>query len=171
MKSEPLLYYFPDTGSIPNSVLPLVVYTNVFTERGPAGAKWLETRFASNNWSNAWRNSVFPYHHYHSITHEVLGVYQGQAILQFGGSEGTSIHVHAGDIIVIPAGVAHKKIDEKDEFRVVGAYPGGMDYDIKKGSPDEYEEALANLARVPNPENDPVFGQEYGICNLWKNNG
>lgn len=171
MKNAPLLFYLKDTGTIPSSTLPLVVYPKVFTRREVDGAEWIEKKFASNKWSNAWRDSVYAYHHYHSITHEVLGVYQGEAMLLFGGDEGKEIHVQVGDVIIIPAGVSHKKIKEKDGFRVVGAYPNGMDYDIKRESPDEYKEALVNLASVPLPDSDPVVGQEGGICKFWRDDG
>ena len=171
MKKDPFLFYLKDTGIIPNSVLPLVIYQQVFNDRGLTGATWLENRFAENGWLKAWRDSVFPYTHYHSITHEVLGVYQGKSLLQFGGDDGESISVRAGDIVVIPAGVAHKKLQEKDEFRVVGSYPNGMDYDIKTVAHDEYEEALINIPKVPLPHNDPIFGPLNGIRKFWKENG
>jgi uncharacterized protein YjlB len=78
-------YQFKGDKSIPNNKLPVIIYKGIFSARGNEGAKWLEDKFAENHWKNSWRNGVFDYHHYHSNTHEVLGVYSGEALLQLGG--------------------------------------------------------------------------------------
>ncbi|HET6784015.1 MAG TPA: hypothetical protein VFH12_09290 [Pseudoxanthomonas sp.] len=74
----------PD-GAIPNNTNPALVYRGVFSQRDDAGAQWLEKRFADNGWTDAWRWSVYPFHHFHSNTHEVLGAFAGKALLQLGG--------------------------------------------------------------------------------------
>ncbi|HEY8933890.1 MAG TPA: cupin, partial [Cyclobacteriaceae bacterium] len=155
--------------NIPNSSFPLVIYKNVFASRGDSGAEWLETHFQKCGWSNSWRNGVFPYHHYHSITHEVMGVYSGNDILQFGGPDGQQLAVEEGDVIVIPAGVGHKNIRTSHTLKVVGAYPEGMEYDVMLATPSDYKKACANLREVPFPTTDPVFGTDEGICRIWKN--
>ena len=65
---------FVNDGSIPNSKLPLLLYAGEFSATGNEGAEWLEKTFARHGWTNSWRNGVYPFHHYHSNTHEVLGV-------------------------------------------------------------------------------------------------
>src|SRR5437870_8580248 len=37
----------------------------------------------------------------------------------------SNLDVQSGDVIVIPAGVAHQKLDASSDFAVVGAYPDG----------------------------------------------
>lgn len=165
MQSEKIL--FEDDGSIPNNKLPLLLYRNAFNKRGSEGASWLEVRFAENNWRNAWRNGVFSYHHYHSNTHEVLGVYSGSATLHLGGEQGEKIEVKAGDIIVIPAGVGHKNLGSSTDFGVVGAYPNGSGYDLKTGKKSEYEEAIKNIANVSVPNFDPLMGKKEGVPKVW----
>jgi uncharacterized protein YjlB len=167
MDIKPATYYFEDDGSIPNNKLPLLVYRNTFSERGSAGAVWLENHFKSNSWYNSWRNGVFPYHHYHSITHEVLGVYEGSATLLLGGEKGEKLEVRAGDILVIPAGVGHKNLGSSKDFAVAGAYPDGMDYDILKGRPEDRPRADENIARVPVPHSDPLLGNKEGLTKIW----
>jgi len=49
---QPEKLFFKDDGSIPNSKFPVLVYRDIFEERGKAGALWLEQKFASNNWTN-----------------------------------------------------------------------------------------------------------------------
>lgn len=153
---------------IPNSKYPLLLYRKAFSERGTAAASWLEKKFAENNWTNSWRNGVFPYHHYHSISHEVLGVFSGSALLHLGGEKGQKIRVQVGDIMVIPAGVGHKRLEASDDFRVVGAYPEGKDYDVLRGEATERPQADKNIAAVPLPKSDPLTGQTGGLLLLWK---
>lgn len=166
MQSEKI--FFEDDGSIPNNALPLLLYRNAFDERGSEGAKWLEDHFAENNWTNSWRNGVFSYHHYHSNTHEVLGVYSGGAKLHLGGEQGEKMDIKAGDIIVIPAGVGHKNLGSSSDFGVVGAYPNGSSYDLKKGKKSEHTEAKKNIAKVPVPDTDPLLGKDKGVPKVWK---
>jgi uncharacterized protein YjlB len=164
---QPGTFFFNDDGKIPNNKYPLLRYAHAFADRGLKGAAWLEERFAKNNWTNSWRNGVFTYHHYHSITHEVLGVYAGAALLHMGGESGQKIWVEAGDILVIPAGVGHKKLESSGDFGVVGAYPNGADYDILRGEPGERPRADRNILKVLKPEYDPFLGQNEGLLKLW----
>src|SRR6476646_7548943 len=80
-----------DDGIFPNNTLTLLIYKNVlhFSDEEPKhAAKIFEDLFEKNKWSNSWRNGIYKYHHYHSITHEVLGVYEGNTIVQLGGEAG-----------------------------------------------------------------------------------
>lgn len=113
MAQEPVkleTHLFKDDGIIPNSKYPLLHYQKAFTAVGATGATWLEQHFAKNNWTNSWRNGVYPFHHYHSTSHEVLGIYSGSAMLFLGGEKGEKIRVEAGDIVMVPAGVGHKNL-------------------------------------------------------------
>ena len=106
---QPEQFRFEDDGVFPNSVLPLLVYRQALTADGHDPASLLEERFADNDWCNSWRNGVYSFAHYHSTTHELLGVFSGAATLRLGGEHGKNLEVRAGDVIVIPAGVAHQK--------------------------------------------------------------
>jgi uncharacterized protein YjlB len=160
-------FHFKDDGIIPNNSLPLLIYKFAFPV-GESLPDVMEQTFASHNWTNSWRNGVFPYHHYHSITHEALGIYSGCAQLHLGGENGERIAVEAGDVIVIPAGVGHKKISASADFGVIGAYPDGKDYDLLTGKEGERPRADERIAAVPLPETDPVLGKEGGIAEYWK---
>lgn len=165
---NPMTFNFKDDGSIPNSKYPLVIYQNAFAPRGTKGASWLEERFASNGWGNSWRWGVYDFHHYHSNTHEVLGVFSGNALLHMGGEKGEKLKVAAGDIIVIPAGVGHKNLEHSRDFTVVGAYPHKLSPDLMHGNKEERPTADKNIGRVKMPDTDPFEGKSSGIIQLWQ---
>lgn len=161
-----LKFQFEDDGKIPNSVFPLIVYKQAFDPAENLDDV-MERTFASNNWTNAWRNGVYTYHHFHSIAHEVVGVYKGSAQLHMGGENGEKLDVEAGDVLIIPAGTGHKQISASGDFAVLGAYPNGMDYDVLTGEEANRNKILDNLAKVPLPDNDPVLGNDEGIIKYW----
>jgi len=152
-----------------NPALPLLIYKKVLIVPEENGAKEIEKLFKENEWSNSWCDDIFPYHHYHSNTHEVLGALSGRCIVQFGGEHGVTEELNEGDVVIIPAGVAHKKI-VGENFMCVGAYPKGKDYNIRFGAPGEKEIAQKEIAGVPLPTNDPVFGKEGAMKSNWKKN-
>jgi uncharacterized protein YjlB len=168
---QPEQFDFKDDGNFPNSALPLLLYRQAITTEAREPASIFEKRFAENDWTNSWRNGVYSFPHYHSTSHEVLGVYSGAATLRLGGEHGKSVEVHAGDVIVIPAGVAHQNIGGSDDFGVVGAYPGGREWDLLRGLPGERPKADQNIAALPMPDNDPIYGAEGPLRQIWKSGG
>lgn len=167
---EPEQFRFKDDGVFPNSVLPVLLYRQAFTEAGDR-AFVIEERFAENDWTNSWRNGVYSFAHYHSTTHEALGVYCGTATLRLGGEHGKNVEMHAGDVIVIPAGVAHQNIGASEDSAVVGAYPDGREWDLLRGLPGERPKADHNIAALPIPDNDPIYGREGPLRQIWKRTG
>lgn len=166
----PEQFVFKDDGKIPNNSLPLLLYRDAFENRGDEAARWLEEHFKENNWYNSWRWGVFPYHHYHSTSHEVLGCFRGNALLHLGGENGKKVEIEAGDIVIIPAGVGHKCISHSSDFTVVGAYPNGSSYDLMRGEDGERPQADKNIENVPVPEYDPYLGKQGGLVDIWKAN-
>jgi uncharacterized protein YjlB len=157
---------FADDGRIPNSPLPLLVYRAALTGAADLAAAF-ERRFAENGWTGAWRNGIFAYHHFHSTSHEVLGMAAGDARVRFGGENGTSLTLAVGDVAVVPAGVGHRLERSTPDLLVVGAYPNGRAWDIRRGHPAERAEVLANLAAVPLPASDPVVGAGGPLIRAW----
>ncbi len=161
-----------DDGTIPNNEkLPLLVYQAALElpEHNPAAI--IEALFEANQWSGCWRNGVYGFHHYHSTAHEVLGVYSGTARVQFGGEKGVILSVERGDVVIIPAGVAHNNLGASQDFRVVGAYPLGQRADLNDGKSGERPQADENIAHVALPELDPVYGAESPLTNYWMEQG
>src|SRR6476659_1862913 len=103
---SPEAHRLPPNGGIPNSKLPLLVYTEAVPPEGDA-ARAMERIFEANGWGRGWRNGVYDFHHFHSKAHEVLGIAKGSVTVQFGGEGGPVIPLATGDVVAIPAGVAH----------------------------------------------------------------
>lgn len=157
-----------DDGTFPNSHLPVLLYKNVLDFPLFFDAAYIINLFEKNHWSNAWKSGIFTYHHYHSITHEVIGVYKGKTTLLLGGEKGVTITLEKGDVVIIPAGVAHKNMGQEHDVSCVGAYPKGHKYDINTGKEGERPLADTNIALVALPDRDPILGLKGGTEKYWK---
>ena len=107
---QPEQLHFKDDGVYPGSVLPVLLYRAAIMADAQDRASVFERGFAQNDWRNSWRNGVYSFAHYHSTSHEALGVYNGSARLRLGGEPGQTVEVRSGDVSLIPAGVAHQNI-------------------------------------------------------------
>ncbi|ROW18395.1 hypothetical protein VPNG_00294 [Cytospora leucostoma] len=171
----------------------------------------------ANGWYVQW---IFRYgptqeSHYHSATHEAMAVLTGEATIRFGAADspsadneesnhgkdtesggGLEIRARAGDVFVLPAGLAHKTFNtapaaefklltpgdghhvagedvgqslegvELDGFTMVGAYPKGGKWDFAVAG--EHQGSYAEVWSVPKPERDPVLGLDpAGLTGLW----
>jgi uncharacterized protein YjlB len=156
-------------GGVPNSPLPLVIYRNIIPVETKDPASWLEQCFTAHQWPPQWRYIIYPFTHFHAETHELLGVYAGQAQVQFGGETGPVLPLTVGDVVLIPAGVGHKAVKAEEGFMVVGAYPPGMSADLCRDDPAKLAAVRQRIAKVPLPATDPITGDRGGITTLWHN--
>jgi uncharacterized protein YjlB len=161
---------FRDDGTIPNNPkLPFIHYRSAIglpSSDDPAAT--FEELFKRNGWGDSWRNGIYDYVHYHSSTHEVLGVARGAASVRFGGDRGKLFELHTGDVVILPAGTGHQCIRASKDLVVVGAYPRGGKYDKCTGSEEERERALRSIPKVPLPAKDPVYGANGPLLDAWK---
>lgn len=215
MSIETKTYFLRPTDQIPNSPRPLVHYKNVLprdpvTGKCLAGDAW--ERFEKNGWHVNWfvRYGHTQMSHFHSRAHETMAVVSGTATIRFGVADtsddlhanthggaweagGVELQAEAGDVFIIPAGVAHKTYNTKPEnkqtllspgdghgieaddpkkvlseieldgFTMMGAYNSG-EWDFVLGG-GSFEEVWA----VPKPQLDPVFGDSpQGVRGLWR---
>lgn len=164
-----IVHIINDDGTFPNNArLPLLIYKQVFQFSGKGSPEFIEKTIKNNDWGGSWRNGIYPFHHYHSTAHEVLGVYSGTARVQLGGESGQELVINTGDAVVIPAGVAHKNIQSSHDFRVIGAYPPGQSWDMNYGRKGERPDADQNIAIVPIPDTDPLLGISGPLMVHWK---
>jgi uncharacterized protein YjlB len=157
-----------DDGAIPNNpTLPLLVYQGALQLPAQNPAAAIEKLLAANKWGGSWRNGIYDFHHYHSTAHEVLACYSGSAEVRLGGESGITLTIKQGDVVIIPAGVGHKNLGSSNDFRVVGAYPSGQNWDMNYGKSGERPQADENIARVPLPPTDPIYGDEGPLVTHW----
>ncbi len=158
---------FAADGWIPNnSRLPVIFYRSAISGVGVDQAAAFEMRFRQNGWEPRWRNGVYPFQHYHSTTHEVLGFAGGTAHLLIGGPNGYEVVVSAGDCVLLPAGTAHRRLDASADFLVVGAYPPDQNCDLRQSA--MAEEAIERMAQLPFPNLDPIMGMSGLRLHYWK---
>jgi uncharacterized protein YjlB len=161
---QPELILLPPNGAMPNNQhLPVLLYRGAVS--GPKRTERMETLFAANGWQPSWRNGVYPFHHYHSTAHEVLGFAEGEAELLLGGELplGREITVRAGDIALLPCGTGHFRISASSDFLVVGAYALNQSADLWRTKPDSA--AVSRMKSLPFPAKDPVGN---ALATFWK---
>ncbi|KAI0594487.1 hypothetical protein F4775DRAFT_573919 [Biscogniauxia sp. FL1348] len=213
-------YYLPPTSLVPNSPRPLLHYPGFLSEKcaqSPnAAAVECYGLFKANGWHTQWviRYSTTQTSHYHSRAHECMVVLSGSATIRFGVADtdadleqstygagreegGVEIQAAAGDVFVIPAGVAHKTHDavprtpfailtpgdghainardpraalaeiELSGFTMMGAYPEGGEWDFAEGGQDVGH--FDKVWDVGKPAKDPILGEaEEGLGGLWQ---
>ncbi|NKC29226.1 cupin domain-containing protein [Falsiroseomonas selenitidurans] len=146
-------------GEIPNNPrLPVLVHRGALPPGDPAAA---EAIFARHNWLPAWRNGIFAIDHYHPNAHEALAIAHGRVRVRLGAEAGVTLDLAAGDVVVLPAGTAHRNLGQSEDLLVVGAYPPGDPPEQFTGRPGERERALHAIAATPYPPCDPVTGHPY----------
>ena len=165
-KQDIITYFFENDGDIPNNILPVVIYKNALQH---VVQKDLELLFCPNGWRNNWHDIILTEDHFHSNTHEVLGLKSGQARLMLGGVNGKIVTVEKGDVIILPAGVGHYSVDNSIEYQFVGGYPNGAEWNLKFSlKKEDSSSILAEIASIPLPEKDPVFGDDGPVFEYWK---
>lgn len=160
-------FVLEDDGTFPNNPLSVILYRQAIPldARDPCAS--IEERFSENGWGGLWRNGIFDYHHYHATAHEVLGCASGTVTVQLGGPIGREVELTAGDVVVLPAGTAHKNLKHSPDYRIVGGYPPGQSPDMCYGKPEEHDAAKKSIADVEMPDTDPVSGDTGVIPEKW----
>jgi uncharacterized protein YjlB len=167
-KTKARQFIVNDDGIFPNSRLPIIFYPQILKLPKLFASGALKKLFQNNNWENNWKHGIYTYNHYHSTTHEVLGFCKGETLLMLGGEKGITLIVQEGDVIIIPAGVAHMNLGNENDVTCIGGYPEGRDYDMNYGNPSERPRTDHNIKALPLPITDPVFGKKNGLMKIWK---
>lgn len=166
---KPDTFLLPPNGEIPNNRrLPVVLYRKLLNKFLPKKAEHFERVFRANGWRGTWHDSIYPYCHFHSNAHEVLGIARGTVAVELGGAGGRVLRLTAGDLVLLPAGVGHRRVRGSPNLIVVGAYPAGQQkYNICT-SLSECRDAKKRIATVALPEHDPFFGPSGPLKRLWR---
>ena len=156
--------------NFPNSDLPVLVYRKAFllNDQSVRPDETARSVFEAHEWSNAWVNGIYGFHHYHSNTHECMCMCSGWVKVMLGGPKGKRLQLEQGDVLILPAGTGHKCVDAAADFMCVGAYPQGHDYDIMRGKKTELESSLDHIKKSEQPQQDPVYGKDGFLKSFWK---
>ena len=162
---EPEVLALSRNAWVPNNErLPVLIYHGVLESPDPAAD--YEQSFKGNGWPPQWRNGIYDFHHYHSTAHEVLGIATGQARIVLGGPGGHELTLRTGDVVVLPTGTGHCRLQSSPDFLVVGAYPPSQSWDICRSAPSQLE--LERMRKLPFPLSDPVTGTGGVLTKLWQ---
>jgi len=161
---SPRKVYLEKTHDIPNSNLPALLYRGVIPAEEGRKADRFRKQFKSNGWTGLWTDTIYDYTHFHSNAHEVLGIAEGKVSVRLGGDEGRLFRLKAGDMLVIPAGVGHKRVGDDEGLKVIGGYPRGQaKFDMKRQG--------RAVPKVAVPETDPFFGADGPVVRVWSGLG
>lgn len=100
--------------------------------------------------------------HFHSTSHEVLCVVAGAAKCCFGHEDNPDRIepvLSKGDVVIVPAGVAHRLLEDQDGFQMVGSYPVDHNWDMCYGKKGE-EEKVNGISKLDWFKRDPIFGDQ-----------
>ena len=160
---------FTDDGDIPNHPSwPLIIYAAALDRSVIQDEFAFDKLFKQNGWDIGFRNGIYPFPHYHSNSHEALGIARGSATVRFGGDTGQIVEVQAGDAALLPAGTGHQLISATDDLLVIGAYPPGPVRDLMRSGELERTQIRKRIAAVVKPPTDPICGQRGPMLDLWK---
>ncbi|KAF2154153.1 hypothetical protein K461DRAFT_123404 [Myriangium duriaei CBS 260.36] len=142
---------------------PLLVYHSAFSGSS-ASASAIESHFSKvGAVVPQWRYTMYSTSHFHTTSHEVLGISSGSAKLCFGHEDNPDRVIETvkkGDVVLVPAGTAHRLMEDIDGgFEMVGCYPKGSNWDMCYGKSGE-EDKIKGIERLKWFEKDPVYGAE-----------
>ncbi len=99
----------------------------------------------------------------------MLCIAHGKAKLCFGhedNPERVEPVVRKGDVIVVPAGVSHRLLEDIDGvFQMVGSYPKGSTWDMCYGKEGE-EAQVKGIESLGWFERDPIYGEKGPVLDV-----
>ncbi|KAF7505329.1 hypothetical protein GJ744_001032 [Endocarpon pusillum] len=139
----------PAFNNFPNTSIqgkPLLIYHSAFQT---PSASQIESHLSSIGVvTPAWRYTMYSTSHFHS-----------------NNPGRVEREVQKGDVIVVPAGVAHRLLEDKGGFSMVGSYPGGKSWDICYGREEEADK-VGNIKHLGWFDKDPIYGDKGPVLDV-----
>lgn len=163
---EPEVLQLSRNAWVPNNDrLPVLIYRDALERSVADLAGHFEKAFLRNGWPPQWRNGIYDFHHYHSTAHEVLGIAAGNGRVVLGGPGGHELTLSVGDVVVLPTGTGHCRLQSSPDFLVIGAYPPRQSWDICRSAPSLVERE--RMRTLPFPASDPLTGINGPLTRRW----
>ncbi|WQF88074.1 Putative uncharacterized protein YjlB [Colletotrichum destructivum] len=181
---QPEQYIVRPTAHCPNNFLPVLVYRGVLPE--PHNEETTSTYLQRYGWVKKGTWGTITTKHFHPNTHECYGIFQGDSELVFGegggdtSGTGARCFVRAGDVVVVPAGVAHASVTQErkleeggdggERYRYIGVYPEGAPKwrnEYGKKPLVDNRELAEEVSYVPVPDKDPISGLGGPLVQIW----
>lgn len=154
----------------PNNILPVLYYEQTLnnTLADDFTANDVLQLFENHGYTRGWIGGILDQHHFHSTAHEALAVIKGEVTVQLGGQDGPMHTLRKGDVVLLPADTAHKRLDGSKKFEIVGAHTvNGEDFDMQYGDASDYEAIKETILKVKQPLTDPATGNPGDINAYW----
>ncbi|KAK3706380.1 hypothetical protein LTR37_012758 [Vermiconidia calcicola] len=166
-----LKHQIPSHSLTPNTSIqnkPLMIYRSAFPNT--TDASQIESQLSSVGVvTPQWRYTMYDFSHFHSTSHEVLGIAAGKAKLCFGHEDNpkrVEETLQKGDVVIVPAGVSHRLLEDIDGgFSMVGCYPTGWSWDMCYGKSGE-ESKIEKIKDLPWFKRDPVYGDDGPVLHV-----
>jgi uncharacterized protein YjlB len=97
----------------------VLIFRGVLAPQASKKALRFRHAFQKSGWTGLWSDTIYDYTHFHSNAHEVLGIAEGKVTLKLGGEEGRLFRLKAGDMLVLPAGVGHRRVGGDEGLKVL----------------------------------------------------
>ncbi|KIW23032.1 uncharacterized protein PV07_11264 [Cladophialophora immunda] len=171
MGFEPETYFLGPNKHCPNNDMPVLIYRDCLPL--PLSEAKTTEFLEAHAWEKKGTWGHIAYRHFHPNTHECYGVFQGESRILVGcgtndTAGGEEIEVHAGDVIVLPAGTGHCSLQSSKDYRYIGVYPEGAPKWRSELGKDEVGDSFRQeIQGVALPVQDPVNGSEGPLLKLW----
>ncbi|EXJ92974.1 hypothetical protein A1O3_01530 [Capronia epimyces CBS 606.96] len=157
----------------PNNELPVLIYRDCLPL--PLSEEKAAEFLEAHAWVKKGCWGHIGQRHFHPNTHECYGIFQGSSTLLLGCGHndttdgGLEVEVHAGDVVVLPAGTGHCSTKSSKDYKYIGVYPEGAPHWTNQlgKAPIDLEAFRNEIGHVEMPSQDPVNGVDGPLILLW----
>jgi uncharacterized protein YjlB len=133
MRKKPRVVFFENPADVPNSRLTVLIFRSVLVPGIPAKPDLFRKRFrkAGGAVCGQTRSSITRI--FIRTRMKFWEFIEGKVTVRLGGEQGRLFRLKAGDMLLLPPGVGHRRVGDDKGLKLIGAYPRGQsNYDMKR---------------------------------------
>jgi len=146
-------WYFTADDWVPNNPQLPVIHVSL-PEAAVTDAAAVSHLLRQYGWQAQWQAAPFAFQHFHSTSHQLLTVMQGEGVMRVGGAQGKLRSLTPGDMLILPAGTGQQLVSSSDDFQVLAAYPEDQCWDVCRSAISST--AIRRMAGLPLPDHAPL---------------